>query len=293
MKEAWQYLKEHWSRVLLFLGLWLILGLGTYQLLFFIPEDYINEYGEGESQRAVFSVMLSLGLTVLGFYVYSKQSKELKLLKDAFQILRCIDKKEFYIRDGVGGGNLPILKNSRLDDYSPQKDLVLGLLLESMGVIDAFAKSDGGISGDFNYNRDAIAKLLSWTNENSPLYCRLDMMDFLILKNLEDRIKRKFPRQVYFLRLNLLTDFRQACKNGEFLVYAENNKTFKDDEKILCEFCKKVLNQYYSEYESYSVQPVNLDPRLFRKFFSDKEQEYRSNLKPLNDEDDYEDELVL
>jgi hypothetical protein len=115
-------------------------------------------------------------------------------------------------------------------------------------------------------------------------------MDDLILGNLEDRTKRKFPRQVYFLRLNLLTDFRDACQKEKFLIYSEHNEQFKDNEKVLCEFCKKALNQFYSNYKDYSPQLVDFDLRLFRKFFSDTEQEYPSNLKLLNDENDYEGE---
>lgn len=288
MKELWQYLKEHWPRILLFLGLWLILGLGAYQLLFFVSDVGLDE----DNPRFYFASSAGLGLAALGFYVYFKQKKDLKLLKDALQVLRYLDPKGFYIRDGVGGGHMPKLRDNSLDIFDQNKDIALGLFLETECVLDAFSESNRGIVGDSDYNdnRGRLAEILGQLDKNQGLYVKIKNLDCLILKNLEDTTKRKFPRQVYFLRLNLLIDFRDACQEGKFLVYGEHNERFKDNEKVLCEFCKKILNQFYSNYKDYSAQPVEFDLRLFRKFFSEAEQEYRSNLKSSNEEDEYEDD---
>jgi hypothetical protein len=278
VKEVWQFLKEHWPRVFLFLGLCLILGLGAYQLLFFVSDFAFDEDGE-YSPRVTYSIIAGLGLTALGFHVYFKQKKDLKLLKDALQVLRYLDPEGFHILDEVGGGCMPKLRNNSLDSVDPNKDIALGLVLESEG---ALSKSRD--------DKERLAKILGQLDKSERLYESIKEMDDLILGNLEDRTKRKFPRQVYFLRLNLLTDFRDACQKEKFLIYSEHNEQFKDNEKVLCEFCKKALNQFYSNYKDYSPQLVDFDLRLFRKFFSDTEQEYPSNLKLLNDENDYEGE---
>lgn len=102
--KLWQLLKEHWPRILLFLALWLILGLGIYKLLvvltFFIPDSvilglhqFISEEPSSDINIARFSISscisfgVSCGLNALFFHLYFKQKKDLELLKDALRVL--------------------------------------------------------------------------------------------------------------------------------------------------------------------------------------------------------------
>jgi hypothetical protein len=251
MKEGWQEFKKEWPTILLLFLMWLILGLGICQLLFFIPS--LNENGS----REIYAFIAGFFLTLWGYEKYIA----LKLFKDAFQVLRYKNPASFEI-DGMK--NLSILKDNSLDEYAPQKNVALGLFLESKGILRTFR----------GRARDTMASSLKKTYENSRLYECLEKLDRVILQNLEDGIKHKFPRQIYFLRLNLLTEFSSAFKNDRFLIYAENDNIFGDDQKIICEFCKKVLNQFYSNCKDYSAQPVDFAPELFEKFLLDAEQEY-------------------
>lgn len=284
MKEAWQYLKEYWPRIILFLGLYLILGLGAYQLLFFVSDVG----GDEMSPRAYLSFLAGLGLTALGFHVYFKQKEDLKLLKDALRVLAYLDPKGFYHPKGLGfwcgGEYMPRLRDNSLDEFDPNKDIALGLILEADGVLAKFSDSDKGIVGDWdlNDNRGKIAKIVVKLNKREWLFTRLTILNELILDNIENWIKQHFPKEVYFLRLNLLNYFIQASDQVKFLVFdkpkglssekilfvetKEGSLDCKDN--IVKEFFKVVLNKYYSKFQDYEMQPVNFDHRLFRKCFT-------------------------
>lgn len=265
-ETEWQWLRRNWLRVLLFLTLLVITSAGLYQLSVFIPDYSVDEEEMEGNPRFAFSVLIGFGLTALGFYLYFEQKKKLKLLKDALQVLRYL-------------GHLPKLRNNSLypDEFDPSKNIALGLILESRGILHSFGYYDRKLDLD---------KILGKLDENERLYKRLERLDQLILDNLEDRIKQKFPKQVYFLRLRLLRVFRDAEKEGEFLRYDKHNFRFGKEEKILYEFSKKVLNQFYSYHNDYSPQPVKFDPRVLRKYFSEVGQEdYRSNLKYFEEEE--------
>jgi hypothetical protein len=299
-KEFLQWSKKNWSNVLLFLALWLILGLGIYQLLFFVPSPMLlgidkilsSEPSMDENEvRFSISLCVSCGLNALFFYLYFKQKKDLELLKDALRVLTYLDPKGFYHPKGLGllggwcgGEYMPRLRDNSLDEFDQNKDIALGLILEADGVLAKFSHSDKGFVGDFdlNDNREKIAKIVVKLNKREGLFKQLTILNELILDNIEDWIKQHFPKEVYFLRLNLLNYFIQASDQVKFLVFdkpkglsnekilfvetKEGSLDCKDN--IVKEFFKVVLNKYYSKFQDYEMQPVNFDHRLFRKCFT-------------------------
>ena len=301
MKEMWQLLKGHWPKVLLFLAIWLILGLGVYQLLFFIPHSILFGIGQLSSSEPTldengvkFSISLwvSCGLNALFFYLFFKQKKDLALLKDALRVLTYLDPKGFYHPKGLclsgwcGGEYMPVLRDNSLDEFDPNKDIVLGLILEADGVLAKFSRSDKGFGGlgdsDFNDNREKIAKIVVKLNKREWLFEQLTKLNMLILDNIEDWIKQHFSKEVYFLRLNLLDYFIRASDQGKYLVYDKQEGLPNDKAMIVkskdvfsvsgenspVEFYKLILNKYYSRYKEFQAQPVNFDHRLFRKCFT-------------------------
>ncbi len=267
-KNFWLWLEKNWLRILIFLALWLILGLGIYQLLFFVPGSMLlgidkilsSEPSMDENEvRFSISLWVSCGLNALLFYLYFKQKKDLILLKDTLQILGYLHGENIWSK-------LPF------DEFDKEKNLVLGLALKAKGVAERF-----------DSNRHELRKILDKLNKNEPWwYDWLEELDGIILDNIEDWIKQHFPKEVYFIRLRLLEDYIQATKQGKYLVYDKseglpNDKTMivksKDEflisgGKLPVEFYKLILNEYHSDYKEFQAQPVSFDHRLFRKYFT-------------------------
>ncbi len=266
MTELWEFLKEYWPRVLLFLGFWLIFGLGVYQLLFFVGDSpwwailTLGESGEEFDPRSELSGMVGFGLTALVFYLYFDKKRKLIILKDSFQILA-------YLHGETLWSKLP------LDEFDKKKNLALGLTLEAKGIGERF---------DLN-RKDKIYENLSENEWCSGWYKCLKELDELMLDNIEEWIKQHFPEKVYFIRLRLLEDYIQATKQGKYLAYdrseglpSEKVMIVKSEEELLAseedipsEFYKMILNKYHSKYKDvYPPQPFNYDHRLFRKHFT-------------------------
>lgn len=127
-----------------------------------------------------------------------------------------------------------LLYHTNLEELAPRKDITLGLGLERSGVLASF--SDTGSTGI------ALAELLRRLDDDT---FRIRCLDDVILKNLDDDVKSEFPEEVYFLRLSLLTDFCSACSERRVLTYTGVGRRFSEEEGPICEFCKKVLNEFY------------------------------------------------
>ncbi len=182
MKEVWQYLKEHWLRVLLFLGLWLILGLGAYQLLFFVSDSTLYVDGEEENPRALFSLMASFGLTAVGFYIYFGEKKTSNALRESLRIAFCLDSE------------LP--KKSLKDYYRVQdqwSDIAFKIILAEH---DQWERVDLG-------NID-IAKELEFRGRSKFLYGSLKKMDAFVLQKVPTCFKEHFPCAVATVREHFL-----------------------------------------------------------------------------------------
>jgi hypothetical protein len=259
---------------------------GFYQLLFFIPGNrtVVDEFGDEakDNPRFIFSSMIGFGFVALGFFVHFRQKQNLLLLKHALQILK--------YKGELTPTILPYDHRSldNLIDFEPNRNLALGLALDAKGILHSFCYAD---------RIAKLAEIVENLDEARGLYHVLQRLDNLILDSLEDRITRKYPRQVYYLRFYLLKDFCEAYVKREFLVYNEQNR-FKEKERreaslgeiegdacgiahkrfypyttsSVTEFCKKVLNQYYQHREDYPKQLIAYDPRSLRKYFSELEQ---------------------
>lgn len=287
MEDDWsRWCKKNWLNTILFLLLCVLMTSGFYQLLFFIPgnrtilEDFGNE--AEDNPRLFFSSIIGFGCVAIGFFVHFRQKQNLLLLKHALQILK--------YKGELTPAILPYDHWSLddLTDFEPNRKLALGLALDAQGILHSFCYSDRIVK---------LGEIMEDLDEAGVLYHGLQRLDHLILDSLEDRIKRKYPRQVYYLRFYLLKDFCEAYQKREFLVYNEQNR-FKEKERreaslreiegdacgighqkfypyrttSVTEFCKKVLNQYYKHREDYPKQSIAYDPRSLRKYFSELEQ---------------------
>ncbi len=258
-KEDWKQLKKNIPNIVLFIFVCIIVCSGIHGLLFFVSESGIDTEGDDTNPRFSASLWVGFVLTALGFYLYFDKKKKLTTLKDSLKILRHLYGKDLW-------SNL-----HPLDEFDPDKDLVLGLILESQGIAERY-----------NSNRYELAKILKLDGDES-WYEELKELDELILDNIEEWIKQHFPKKVYFIRLRLLDDYIQATEQGKYLVYdkseglpSEKVMIVKSEEELLAseedipsEFYKMILNKYHSKYKDvYPPQPFNFDHRLFRKHFT-------------------------
>lgn len=285
---VWEWFKKNWPMVLVFSALWAFTYIGFYQLLESVPQRFIPRTDDGHDQTVSLSFIMGLGLTSLGFYIYYCQSRKLRLFNDAFLILYYLHPK------GLGSVKDMCLnmRKARLGTFDPSKDMSFGLVLEKMGVFEDFSWEDHNIKAELTRNYDFPGSLY-WS------LCRFD--DF-ISDNLDERVKRKYPKQVYGLRLHLLSNYADAAHQGKMLIYhcpdESLNETllnitardsqdrltdtgFNEHDKVIVEFCKMLLNKYYEQRQDYPVQPEAFDPRQFRKHLAD-ETKWEWQYRPRN-----------
>lgn len=267
-ENDWQWIRKNWLMILLFLTLWVIVSAGLYQLFFFIPEDSEDDY----TGKLTFSSTMGFILIGLCFQVYFKQKKGLMLLKAALQALRYLYPQIRRLHGPYllerGSVTFPALRNISLYEWDSKKDIALGVVLESQGLLNAFS-----------YENE-LEMMLKPLDGDEGLYQELRALDCLILRNVEVRIRKEFPREVYFLRLQLLNDFLLATREGKWLVYGAAKGLQSDkvvdrmgqgghvtpEGKIFAEFFKVVLNMFYlkSKYQGYRIQPVSYNGTAFR-----------------------------
>lgn len=284
--SEWQWLKKNWPSILLFLALFVVISVGLYQFFFFIPVEI-----EDSPERFLLSVFVGFGLTGTGYYLHLRQKSNLLLLKHALQVLAYLDPKGVDISNRAGGGNARKLRDNSLDQFDVSKDIALGLVLESQGVLYEFSTSRGSLRGvrisDYNDQRDMLTKIIGQLDGDEGLYHKLDYLDHLMLSNLEASLKDEFPKQVYFLRLHLLNNYLLASREGKWLVYGSReglpNEKVVDcmgreghvtpEGKAVVQFYKFVLNKFYAGDQDYHPQPVNLDLNTLREGFAKASQE--------------------
>ncbi|MBN2021069.1 MAG: hypothetical protein JW749_12700 [Sedimentisphaerales bacterium] len=266
-KDFWQWLKKNWFNTVTFFALWLISGLGIYQLLLFVPDSTLlgieqilssEPSMDGDEVRFKISLLASCSLNALFFYLYFKQKRNLLLLKDALRILCYLNGENLWSK-------LPLI------EFDKDKNLTLGLALEAEGVGERF-----------DSNMHEITEILKKLENEYWWHGKLEYLDRLILDNIENWIKTHFTKKVYFIRLRLLGDYIQATKQDKYLAYDKaeglpNDKIMivksKDEhlvsgEKLPVDFYKLILNEFYKGYEEFQAQPVSFDHRLFRKYFT-------------------------
>lgn len=279
---------KYWGWILLFLAMCIISIIGLLNLIFMLP---IPDFGTG-SLNWPFAARLGacVGGTVLvsiGFYKYCKQTRRLKENKAALLALSYLDSDSFEALEDVVEMNkeppIPImvppwenlwhLIYCNLDQYEPKRDLVQGLTLLMHDTISKYPVGS-----------HLVYQELYELNNCSPARA-LKRLDNLILSHLNDDIKREFPREVYFLRRNLLGDYCGAYSEGRHLVYnvEECLYDYAQDEAVW-QFCKHVLNEFYATHDDlggYTKQPVSLDLHELQKRFSEVAQEGRANSKRI------------
>ena len=266
-----------------------VLMPGTFDFLFFI--DYLDlEEGVREGYAGIGAVAIA-GLI---FHLYRKQknmlTNRLELLRDALQVLRFNNFEGFHPEERIKDEDdddyyedcedeepipFPALKGNNLDYNGQMKDIVLGLTLESKGILHKFEKTDrllGSCEFSVCENQRKLAEILE-LNNYEDFNEELDRLNQIMLRKIGSGIPRKFPKQAYFLRLRMLKDFQYISCHSGYLIYEEQD--FGDNKKVLFEFCKSVINEFYQNDEGYTPLPTTFSLKKLGKFFSDPNHDYR------------------
>jgi len=261
-KGKWKWFKNNWMLAFLFFAMLFVLSAGIHALLSLAPN------GDPEGIAAV-ALLIGFLLTSLGFGCYFEQRRLLASFRNALLILRYLDPEGFSTRRAVGIG-LPRLRMCALEEYAPNKDVPLGLVLEARGVLDRFVYSstEEGVG--------ELATLLR-REEGSNVGIFLEELDRVVTDNLEEDIKRRFPRQLYYFRLNLLSCFLEAVSQGKHLAFNQQeetkgerllNKMIEDpQEEAITEFYNIILREFYEHKRDFG--PITCDLSGLSRLFSE------------------------
>lgn len=196
------------------------------------------------------------------------ENKKIKILKNALQALLSCD-KQLYDK----------LRRCKPDIYGDNRDIALALVLESKGILDSFdtkvyssPHAIDQVLEKFEKDHGIFAELKSIIEDldgSESLYYQLQKVDEIILSLIPQETQEKYPKQLYFLRLNTLDEFSKSMRQGKMVIF-DPQKT-DEEEKIVCHFCQHVANKFYKNCDKYEQQPV--------EFSIEKLEEYLENNK--------------
>jgi len=169
------------------------------------------------------------------------------------------------------------LRQCKPDIYDENRDIALALVLENKGILDDFDTTTYSsphamdqVLEKFQKDHGIFAEIKSILDDldgSENLYYQLQEIDEIILSVISTELKEKYPKQIYYLRLNTLEEFLKSMRQRGMVIF-DPEKT-DEEEKILCHFCQLVANKFYINNEEYKQQPVD--------FSIEKLEEYLEN----------------
>jgi len=191
------------------------------------------------------------------------EGKNLIILKKVLQVLMSCDKNL-----------LDKLRRCKPNIYDENRDIALALILESKGVLDDFDTTTYSsphaidqVLERFQQDHGIFAEIKSALDDlggAENLYYQLQEIDEIILSKIPAELKEKYPKQIYYLRLNTLDEFLKPMRQGKMVIF-DPEKT-DVEEKVLCHFCQLVANKFYANNEKYEQQPVKFNIEQFEEY---------------------------
>lgn len=259
--EEFEQFKKTAPGTFVFILIVIIVAFGFYGILnLFFDDMEINAVWAG-----------GLGLVIVGYCSeeFLKQKEEMKRLKQAVMIFRSIDKRLLSKLEWSNPGN-----------YSRKRDIVYSLILEKMNYFKDFK--------DFNKKErfmdnpviieekskvyEQVKKLVDENFIYKELYREMNRLDEIVLSHLPEGCYKRYLKQIYYLRLNLLEMVRPYFEKGGILIIEDSNE---ERERPLSNFLNFCLNLYYIEKkrEKYSKSCINYKERLY-KYDAEELKEY-------------------
>ncbi len=268
VKEKIEFTLHYGPWMILWCLLFAILFFGFNEALFFIPDSWVeyDEYGDYlYKTKSFFAFILSVALVSWAFHLYFKYRDENKTLKQAIKLLRSNDKNL-----------LAKLKRSNPGNYDTDRDIPLSLILEKRGQIFDFHDYSGPTTMHNFMERDPlwgskppiydkVRKILEDATDFDLAYRKASELEKLILENLPTKIKDKYKKEIYYLRVNFLDMYLNAAFSGNFLTIGGSNKKVKPLE----EFYKMVLNEFYEDAKNYKKQKTDFNVKEFEEVLKD------------------------
>lgn len=224
---------------------------------------------------SVFESSLSLSFLLVSFTFYQVNKKR-QLIKKFRSIIKlaAANDTEFLYR----------LSLSNPGNFLDTRDIPLSLILEKQGVTAGFIdnscpttmhnfldRSFMSEPENLELARKELEDIGTMGNINwNIVYKDLKLLDSIVLETLPDKLVKKYQKDIYFLRLNLLEMALPWIIKEEFLILGKP----AEGEEIINEFCKLVLNKFYMHPEHWKYRSKKEYTKQSVSFDVDKLEEY-------------------
>lgn len=240
---------ENYHCILLFFFFVTIAQAGFQNILW----PFFKDKGDAMAKSSMLSFFL------VGF-TFSWLNKKRKLIKQFRSLIKLAAAND--------NNFLHRLSLNNPDHFLETRDIPLSLILEKEGMTKGFRENielakkeledigpQSAINGRIVYGR---------------VYKNLKLLDTITLALLSDNIIKKYPRESYFLRLNLIDMALPYVYNDTFLILGKP----ADGEEIINEFWKLALNRFYKhpkymKYRSereYTEQPASFNINALEEY---------------------------
>jgi len=266
--------KPHW--ILLYLFFLSVIQAGF--------KNILDSFNMNEDSILAFSFSISVILVSFTFYQINKKAELIKKFRSLIKIAAANDTKFLHKLSLSNPGNL-------IDN----RDIPLSLILEKQGMTAGFIDKSGPTTmhnvferSPFMGQRPEIIELAKKELGNlgtkyninwNVVYRDLKLLDSIVLELLPDKIISKYPRDLYFLRLNFIDMALPWIIKEQFLILDKLAEA--EGEKNINEFCKLALNKFYMHTEhwkyrskkEYKKQSASFNLKEFEKYLEKTQQE--------------------
>ncbi|OPY84685.1 MAG: hypothetical protein A4E71_02550 [Smithella sp. PtaU1.Bin162] len=257
---------------------WILLYLLLFSIVFSGLRNILEGFIE-DDEKAFEMAFAVAGLIVsIIFYLFYKNSDKIRSYKTIVKLAAANDRNFIHK-----------LSRSNLNNYIEDRDIPLALILDKQGVISGFVDWSGPNSMDNFLERSSVnpePELLEVAKKEIrdmdsfggyrwfKIYDDLKFLDSVISESSPTKLIEKYKRSFYFLRLNIIEMTLPYIIKEKYLILGESDK----HEKPVNDFCKLVLNNYYTheDYpkgnnkEEYVKQPTSFNIEELEKYLENK-----------------------
>jgi len=203
-----------------------------------------------------------------GFMIETKRTK---LLRETLQCILSIDRDILH----------RLKKYANTKHFLPNRDIALSLILEKAGKLEKYnfathfsPHAIDQVLEDFEREYtpnvyEELSRLIYNLGEYSKLYEYLIQLERHVINKLGEKMITKYPKQLYYLRLNLLERYMRSLLTDKYLKYAEED--FPPEERVIYHFLQSALNEYYSDYKDYNPPRADYNKLEFEQFLEENE----------------------